>query len=250
MCCKHNRLPTQKLVLISKAGFTGNAAAKARSLGVECHNLASAEKVDWTKYVDRLSSIFLAAIDATMAVVPYSPTYTSEDPFKGTSMNTRFLDAQGEFRATADEIAHAVLANGSIFAATVAKMNVANGGGWEITIPLQSGVRMRLPNGDEHAVHELKVVLLAHPLIVRFVMERASFRDAQIAYGSSSNDKGEFLVTIVETEGSTVNAQLRIRRPWGEVQTYSLAGKTEDTWGVASDDAMKALVGGLTRRRE
>lgn len=122
-------------------------------------------------------------------------------------------------------------------------MDVATGGGWEIVIPLQSGVRMQLPGGDEHEVYQLKVAILANPVTMRFDMERATFRDAQLAYGTSSNDKGEFLVTILEAEGSAVSAQVRIRRPWGEVQTYSLAGKPKDSWCVASDESMKALVG-------
>lgn len=243
MSCKHSSLPTNKLVLVSKAGFTASALAKAKFLGVECHSLDSASKVDWAKYVNRHSNIFLAAIDTVTVVVPFSPTYKLESPYKGIPMDTLFLDAQGKFHATAEGIAHAIIAKGNIAAATIDKMDVDSGGGWEIFLPMQSGVRMRLSNGNEHEVHELKVAFLANPLMVSFEMERAIFKDAQIAYGSHSNVKGDFLVTILEAEGSSVSAQVRVRRPWGEVQTYSLVDKTESTWSVASDEAMRALVG-------
>ena len=242
MYCKHSNLPTHKLVLVSNAGFTASALDKAKFLGIECHSLDSANKVEWTKYVDRHSSIFLAAIDTVIVVAPSSPTYKLESSYKGIPMDTLFLDAQGKFRATAEDIAHAILAKDSLTAATINKID-SDGGGWEILIPMQSGVRMRLPNGDEHEVHKLKVAVLANPLMMRFEMEQAAFRDAQIAYGSSSNDKGAFLVTILEAKGRSVNAQVRVRRPWGEVKTYSLAGKTyKEKWSVASDEAMMALV--------
>jgi len=243
MHSKHLNLPTKKLVLVSKAGFTGSAYAKARALGIECHSLDSAKMVNWTKYVDRQSRIFLAAIDAITAVFPYSPTYRPEGSYKGIPMETQFLDVQGTPRATAEEIANAFIANDRIFAATIAKMDVTNSDGWEIISPMTPGTRMRLPNGEEHEVRQLKVVFIAKPLLVPLDMARAGFKDAEISYGSSLNDKGEFLVTIIEKEGSTVKSQLRLRRPWGEVQRYSLAGESQDRERVASDKAMKALFG-------
>ena len=247
MCCKHRDLPTQKLVLISKSGYTPAAHAKALALGAEPLSLEIARQVDWAKYVNRHSKLFLAAVDAVTVVVPTSPTYTSDRPFHGIPMRTEFLNPEGTFCATAEEIAHAILAKEQIFAATVGKMDVVRGGAWEISLAMQAGVRMRLPDGAEHEVEELKVAVLANPLLVRFDLERASFRNVQVAYSTSQTKYGDFLLTILEAEGSTPSAQVRVRRPWGEVQSYDLAGKHSADPVLASDEAMRKLVGKRTQ---
>jgi len=47
MIQKHKRLPTNKLVLISKSGFTKSALMKAKTHGVETIELESALNIDW-----------------------------------------------------------------------------------------------------------------------------------------------------------------------------------------------------------
>jgi hypothetical protein len=105
------------------------------------------------------------------------------------------------------------------------------------------GVRMRLPDGSERAVEELKVFVLANPMLVRFDLERASFRDGQLAYGTSQTKCGEFLLSILEVEGNAPGAQVRIRGSWGEAQSYDLTGSHNEEAAVASDEAMRALTG-------
>lgn len=243
MCCKHRDMPTQKLVLISKSGYTAAAHAKALAFGAEPLSLEIARQVDWAKYVNRHSKLFLAAVDAVTVVVPVSPTYTPERPLHGIPMQTEFLAPESTFCATAEEIAYALLAKEQILIATIGKMDVIHGSGWELSVAMQAGVRMRFPDGAEHAVEELKVAVLAHPLLVRFDLERASFRDAQVAYGVSPTKYGELLLTILAAEGTTPSAQMRMRRPWGEVQSYDLAGKHSAAPAVASDEVMRALIG-------
>jgi hypothetical protein len=243
ICCKHRDLPTQKLVLISKSGYTTAARAKALAFGVEPLSLDTAQQVNWTKYVDRHSKLFLASIDIVTVVVPTSPTYIPVSPYHGISMQTVFLDPEGKIRATAEEIAYALLAKEQILAATVSKMNIVHGGGWDICIAMKPRVRMRFPDGSEHEVEELKVSVLANPLLVRFDLERASFRDAQVAYGTSQTKYGNFLLTILEAEGNMPSAQVRIRRPWGEMQSYNLASEHSIEPVGASDEAMRALIG-------
>jgi hypothetical protein len=53
MCCKHDDLSTDKLVLISKSGYTEAAHAKALALGAELLSPEAAPDVQWTKFVDR-----------------------------------------------------------------------------------------------------------------------------------------------------------------------------------------------------
>jgi hypothetical protein len=241
MCSKHSTLPTDKLVLVSKSGFTEAAESKAKAFGAETLSLEVAEKVDWTKHVDHHAKLFLAAIDSLTVVKALSPTYKPASRFEGVSMQTLFLDPDGRPRATADEIAHAVLYNKEIISALY-KNTVEKDVGGEVMLPTKPGVKMRLPDASEHDVQAIKVVVLLKNLRVGFNLSRHGFQHSQLAYGTATNPQGEFLMTLVETKDSPPKAQVRIRRPWGELQTYNLTEPASDV-PKASPEAMRALIG-------
>lgn len=104
LCSKHQDLPTQKLVLVSKSGFTKAAFLKALSMGAEPISLEDANHVDWTKYVGRYSKLFFASINAVTMVIPVSSTLLPDDFRNGVPMKTRVLGPDGKFRATVEEI--------------------------------------------------------------------------------------------------------------------------------------------------
>jgi hypothetical protein len=139
MCCKHDDLSTDKLVLISKSGYTEAAHAKALALGTDLLSLEAAPDVQWTKFVDRQAKLFIAAIDTVTAVFPASPTYTSDRSYQGIPRHTEVLAPEGHLRAIAGEIAHAILSKEKIQAATVGKMDATHCGGREISIDIQPG---------------------------------------------------------------------------------------------------------------
>jgi len=148
-------------------------------------------------------------------------------------MTTEFLDEQGRVRATAKEMANALIRMKSIFAA-----------GWVIIFPFKPGIRMRLHTGAEHQVDSLQVAILSNALVVPFHLKRASFRGTEIAFAETRHKTGDMLLTILETENAAPSAQVRVRRPWGELQTYQLAGKSVgDVVPVASNETMRALIG-------
>jgi hypothetical protein len=245
ICSKHKDLPTQKLVLVSKSGFTETAVSKAVIMGAEAVSLEDAKQVDWTKYVGRYSKLFFDSINAVSIVVPVSSTLLPSNFRDGVPMKTKVLDPDGKFRATAEEILNAALSKKQIFNVTLGKMDKSSGGGWEILLGMKQGVRISLPDKSEYEINGLKIVVIANPLIVSFDMEQASFRDTQVAYGASQTKYGEFLLTILEKEKGVPSSQIRIRRPWGEVQTYNLDKDVEEEYRQASDENMRALIDGI-----
>jgi len=242
MCCKHRDLPTHKLVLISKSGYTKTALLKGSSLGAELLSIEAAEQVDWAKYVNKYSRLFLIAVDVVTIVVPVSLNYMANSPYRGIPTNTEFWDSEGKFHVIAKEIANAFLSKEQILDATIGKKDITDPAGWEILIPTKPGVIMRLPDGLEYEIEGLKVALLANPLKVCFDLERFSFRDRQATYGSSQTKYGNFLLTIVEGDGIKPSAQIRLRRPWGELQSYNLTGDAIKDFPMASDEEMKAII--------
>lgn len=243
MWSKHSKLPTNKLILVSKSGYTATAHAKARSLGVEALGLDAARQVNWTRYVDQHSKLWLVTVHTVPVMLVVSPTYSPDHPYQGIPARTTFSDPEELVRATAVEIANALLAKKQVLAATVGRMDDPAGGGWMLGVSLKPGVRMRFPDGMEHDVQELKIAFIAKPFLAKFDLQRASFRGAEIAFGSSHTQYGDLLLTIVETEGTPPSAQVRVRGPSGEVQSYDLIGRRTPGLPIASDETMRTLVG-------
>ena len=246
MCSKHQDLPTQKLVLVSKSGFTEAAFSKALAMGAEPITLEAATQVDWTKYVGRYSNLFFASINAVTLVIPVLSAPVADIFSNGIPMKTKVLDPDGKFRASAEEIVNAALSKKQIFDATIGKMDKNDGRGWNLFLGMKPGVRLCLPDESEYKIDGLKIVIIANPLIVRFKMEQVSFRNTQVAYGVSQTKYGEYLLTILEKEEGAPSSQIRIRRTWGEIQTYNLDNDVEEEYHQASDEAMRALIGSIT----
>lgn len=243
MCCKHRDLPTHKLVLISKSGFSEAAVAKATKHGAETLTFESAREVNWTLYVHRLSKVFIAAIDTVTVIMPRSKTFQISSPYSGVPMATIFMDPEGRFQATTSEIVHATLNKEPILWATLGKMDTSEGKGWEIILPLKDGVRMKMPNGAMHDVDELRIALLANPVSAMLKLEKASFKNSHIAYGEARIPSGQLLLTIVESDGKPTSARLKVIHPWGERETYVLEGEGPASLSPASDETMRALLG-------
>lgn len=53
--CKHNTLPTDKLILVSRSGFSQSALKKAAHLGIETATIEAAISNDWVKIISLLS---------------------------------------------------------------------------------------------------------------------------------------------------------------------------------------------------
>jgi hypothetical protein len=239
ICSKHTDLPTKKLVLVSKSGFTQAAISKAISLGAEPASLEEAKQVDWTNYVGRYSKLFFASINAVSIVVPVSKSFLPDSFKDGIPMKTKVLDPTGRFRATAEEVLNAALSKQQIFDATIGKMDKDNGGGWVVFLGMKQGVRIILPDKSEYEINGLNLMIVANPLVVSFDLEKASFRDTQVAYGVSQTKYGEYLLTVLEKEKGKPSSQIRIRRPWGEIQTYNLDKDVEEEYRQASDEDMR-----------
>jgi hypothetical protein len=240
---KHSDLPTNKLILVSRSGYTSTALEKARLFGIDALRLDAARRVNWAKYVDQHSKLWLLAVRTVAVMVVDSPTYVAANPYQGIPAPTEFLDPEGLVRAQAIEIANAVLAKEQVLTATIGTMDYPAGGGWMVGVPLKPGVRMRLPNGREHEVQAFNIALIANPLRAQFDLERASFRAAEIGFGSSQTQYGDLLLTIVETEDTPVSAQVRLRERSGDVQSYDLTGGRTPGPPTASDETMRFLVG-------
>jgi hypothetical protein len=83
MWAKHQTLPTNKLVLVSRSGFTAEAQAKAALLNVDTIDLSRALEADWDSVISQLARLDVTIVDSKLtwckAVLPGPPNHPLSD---------------------------------------------------------------------------------------------------------------------------------------------------------------------------
>lgn len=65
MWAKHQKLPTNKLILVSKSGFTKPAIREAELKGIEVLSISKAQSTDWTSIVKNEKDLFFIRVDTS-----------------------------------------------------------------------------------------------------------------------------------------------------------------------------------------
>jgi len=102
---KHMTLPTDKLILVAKAGFTSSAEKKAAFLNIETLSLSQAENSDWTSVIHKLNSInvvnfLLPYATRATVVLCIGPNEDEVDMTKIDLQNSMLYDAAGSKTST------------------------------------------------------------------------------------------------------------------------------------------------------
>jgi len=207
MIGKHLMLPTNRLILLAKAGFTDQAKRKAQAFGIETLTLTDAQIVDWTKVVGKLSRVATALPHIQVIAVGFTP------PIDATSVDLHSLlyspgeTLQGSLREVADTCVDKPKVQDQL------NRICAEPGDNTLTFvyipPTGSYVVDNV--GGRHNVGQLLFRLAIHvDAHIGIDLHAYTFQNAQVAVGSFELSQEQGLLTIVEEEGKPLSADLRL----------------------------------------
>jgi hypothetical protein len=87
MIVKHQNLPTDRLVLVSAAGFSRQAATKARANRADVLALGEVAGVEWTKVVGKIEEVLLVALKARILL-----SAVTDDTDENRATSSRYSD--------------------------------------------------------------------------------------------------------------------------------------------------------------
>lgn len=240
MLGKHTNLPTDKLVLVSRSGFTDAAEKKARHGGAESLTFEEAEVVEWTRVVHRMSSLILDASLARSFVMPG----LMEDVKVAKSLRRDQLvcSKNGEWAVRVEKFEDFVLTNRTLRAHTVDTVEVGGEYGWTIGIPLAEGTYTIDQGGNQRELDAVSVVVLVKRRHLPIQLRPAIFRGIQVTYGEATGELGRATVAVLEREGRLPQAIL-IHNYEGRQEISQLPDDEVPTFDPASQEAMQALIG-------
>ena len=203
---KHQNL-TDKLILVSKSGFTPEAIRKAETLGIETITLVEGQPIDWTQVVGKLSRVYMAIPMAHFNYAEVSPPTDTSNLDKTSSI---FI-AEGAQQTTVDALALQLLINRQVTEWILKSFGEPGDYTFHIELDVPIGSYLIDKVGNQHPAHKLRIHYNLH-LEPRIPIDllHYSFKDAQVAHGTVTQWATPFSVTIVEAPGNPLSAHVRV----------------------------------------
>jgi len=187
---KHMTLPTDKLILVAKAGFTSSAEKKAAFLNIETLSLSQAENSDWTSVIHKLNSInvvnfLLPYATRATVVLCIGPNEDEVDMTKIDLQNSMLYDAAGSKTSTPQILVERWL-NDPALLREIEKLAYTDSGTIiEFERNLKPGVCLVDDTGKKRSVVAIKVEAKCKKEVTTVEMSQGSYGEAALSYGKA-----------------------------------------------------------------
>jgi hypothetical protein len=208
MSAKHQNL-TDKLVLVSKTGFTRDAIRKAKTLGIETLTLNKAETVDWTKVVGRLTRVYIALPQVWPTHIGIFPPLNASH----VDVSSRLYNPEGKSQGSLQEIILALREAQQVIKYIFETFDRPGNFAFGLQYTPLNGSYLIDKAGNKHNVEMLLIQIAVHmDERIPVDLQHGSFKDVQVAYGMLNKFDLQLqgLLTIVETQDKPLSADLQL----------------------------------------
>jgi len=213
---KHNSLPTDKLVLVSKSGFTASAKKKAEWLNVTTLSLEQAQGYDWESVVTKIGEVGI--VNFLLPYVTSINVIFSGDPIEKLDVNDLDLpnsilyDPDGNAVGNPLDEAKRWLADPAVVrkleevALTDARTVIA------FERKLKRGCYLIDGNGVNRPVLALQVKAKCRKEVSKIPLEQGSYAKAQIAHGVGTSFGRPTQVVFAQKRDEPAQVAFSIKR--------------------------------------
>lgn len=206
MSRKHESLGTNKIILVSKLGFTKNAMTKASKLNIEIHTLEDAEKIDWKAKVHKIPRITLCNFlikGKKVIVVPLFNKNNSEKKEEDLDKAIIFGhkgENLGSMMSYSDIIVNEFLNSYQIGD----EMEV----GYDYEIPFEKRFHAPCYILDKHnnkiEIQMLKIILTIEKIISDMKLEKQFYGNTPVTYANTEFMGNKLNVTFIQKPDETI----------------------------------------------
>ena len=220
MIGKHDDLPTNKLVLVSKSGFTRPAKKLAEARGVDIKTLTEAQRFPWaelpTSLVDsqnlRIASIEFRDVSWRMA---FHEMDKDQSPAHGPlhfDNEAPIFSKDGTLKGTVAQLAAHLRSHRPTVVGILQRWIREKKDRFTITWTATEGVTVADVEGRRYPMKDFSLNIRLIAVEVPVTLKAATFGPAQLAYGTVpdifSGKGSEVSILFSETEGETPKAAL------------------------------------------
>ncbi len=184
MIKKHESLPTDKLVLVSKAGFTKSALGKAKALNVDALTISEASATDWTT---RLPSVQLDMLVPKLKSVHVDLCGQSlSDEQRAAVRDARLRDRGGVDHGSLYDFVGAWVSGSEMTESLRARVPSGHSGQVDTDVPLPPGAQLVFEDGTTRPIGRIRATAICERQVSDVPMTAAAYGTAPVATGETS----------------------------------------------------------------
>lgn len=204
---KHQELPTDKLVLVSKAGFTKRAKTKAGSLNIDILTVSEAVVLDWDRRLRSATvSMFTLPTLKHLQVLLRPRDGTVEPPPSVPELS--LIEPGGRNAGRLIDIVKRTLLLPEVIAALEEQAFPNSGTDVDFDFPFLPGTRLALDDGRTYEPTRISAKAFCQKHVVAVSLDEASYGSTPLAIGSTS--VAGHVVRLVQVPGGPTGARLRL----------------------------------------
>ncbi len=225
MLGKHQDLPIDKTVLVSRAGFTARALTKATAHGAEALSLTDASARDWASWLTDVSTLRFAEF----SLKPEQPTVTFAapvDPQIGAQLTHAAriqkpaATVSHSLREYVESMLHDSCSREKVAQKWLERSKEARAEPLTFTIgwACPPGTTIAIGDHEPMPIKHVAVRVSAHVRDTPFAASVSQFRDRTVVHGETSLDLGQgapstALISLVSKDGEVESGAVLISEP-------------------------------------
>lgn len=185
MMAKHASLPTNKLTLVAKAGFTKSALTKAKQCKIDALTLGDALTADWAI---RIPNVILNVFSLPV-VTHVRVKFRGDRPAAADELHlarAKLRDAHGVEHGALSDFVSAWIGRPDVVHLLWSSLPPNHFGEVDAKPTLPEGAQLMFASGAVHAVEHVHVVATCEKHVSRIPMTNASYGVASISTGKGS----------------------------------------------------------------
>ncbi len=214
---KHSTLPTDKLVLVARAGFTDSARTKATWLGIDHTDLRGAEGLDWTPMIgngDAIPVVSLLRPYATKVKIVFDESSREKLALEPAQYAESLLaDADGNGRKPLAQYVDALLASETVLERVIEAAEPNANSALSLRVQFKPPRSLVDPSGITHIVHAVEIDAKCRKEVAEAKMERAVYGRSAVAYGSTQSMGKELDIVFAEQTPGEAKGLVRLAPP-------------------------------------
>jgi hypothetical protein len=214
---KHKDLPTDKLILVSQAGFYGSARKKAAHYGFDTITLDKALKVDWTSIAGKIHTLMLEYVDNRATYTLHLKRGNGQIDVCAPPNECEVISNDGT-TSTVNDLVNSLVASKRVREQVFKLFDAGGGPTFNIDYVPERGWYVRDPTGEKSELVRLLITLDTAKETTPVPLVHGTVGSHQVAYGEASYSKGKMFFATLEAEGQP--AVTAIKWPKEELKVF------------------------------
>lgn len=214
---KHAHLPTDKLILLSKKGFSAEALSKAQSLKIVTLSLQQAKRHDWKSLIPLVRKVnvtsylkpYITSVKFVLAGDSASAVSAEELNLDGDSV---IFNPDGSVAGQASNILDKAFADANLQGLLLAKAKTDAISMFELEMPLEPGSSLQDKNGKRWLVLRFDIQAKCRKESTVAILEAGQYGTAMAAHGSAKSFGNTVQVVAAQKQGHNARLSVSIIR--------------------------------------